>query len=76
LEDGGLLLHGNTAVFRFLPDHPIPPPTSRFPLNPQSPRYPLLVAGIDENNYNPDFDWSRYLPTSVPLDRQEHDKEA
>ncbi|KAG6918313.1 hypothetical protein DXG01_015405 [Tephrocybe rancida] len=74
LEEGNLLLHGNTAVFRFAPEHPLLQPTSRFPLKPQSPRYVLLVEGLEENNYNPDFDWSRYLPASVPLDRREHDK--
>ncbi|KAG6884678.1 hypothetical protein C0993_009021 [Termitomyces sp. T159_Od127] len=74
LEEGNLLSHGNTAVFRFAPEPPISPPTSRFPPNPKSPRFSLLVHGLDNKNYNPDFDWSRYLPTSVPLDRKEHDK--
>ncbi|GLB39659.1 putative fungal specific transcription factor [Lyophyllum shimeji] len=74
LEEGNLLLHGNTAVFRFAPEPVIPQVASRFPLNSQAPRYVLLVDGVDEQNYNPDFDWSRYLPASVPLDRKEHDK--
>ncbi|KAG6861013.1 hypothetical protein C0995_004866 [Termitomyces sp. Mi166 len=74
LEEGNLLLHGNTAVFRFAPERPMSPPTSRFPLNSKSPRYALLVEGLDDKNYNPDFDWSRYLPASVPLDRKEHDR--
>ncbi|KAG5351844.1 hypothetical protein C0989_004734 [Termitomyces sp. Mn162] len=74
LEEGNLLLHGNTAVFRFAPEPPTSPPPSRFPLDSKSPRYVLLVDGFDNKNYNPDFDWSRYLPTSVPLDRKEHDR--
>ncbi|KAG6831081.1 hypothetical protein H0H87_006197 [Tephrocybe sp. NHM501043] len=74
LEEGNLLMHGNTAVFRFAPEHSLAPPPSRFSLNSKSPRYVFLVDGIDENNYNPDFDWSRYLPASVPLDRKEHDR--
>ncbi|KAF5384224.1 hypothetical protein D9615_003446 [Tricholomella constricta] len=74
LEEGNLLLHGNTAIFRFAPEASTPQVLSRFPLNSQAPRYVLLVEGFDEQNYNPDFDWSRYLPTSVPLDRKEHDK--
>ncbi|KAG6887908.1 hypothetical protein C0992_010284 [Termitomyces sp. T32_za158] len=74
LDEGNLLLHGNTAVFRFAPELPISTSTSRFPPNPKSPRFALLVNSLDDKNYNPDFDWSRYLPTSVPLDRKEHDK--
>ncbi|KAG5644488.1 hypothetical protein DXG03_008315 [Asterophora parasitica] len=74
LDEGNLLLHGNTAVFRFAPEPSTPQVLSRFPLNSQAPRYVLLVEGIEEQNYNLDFDWSRYLPTSVPLDRKEHDK--
>ncbi|KAG5653175.1 hypothetical protein H0H81_001892 [Sphagnurus paluster] len=74
LEEGHLLLHGNTAVFRFAPEPTAPQVVSRFPLNSQAPRYVLLVEGLEDQTYNPDFDWSRYLPTSVPLDRTEHDK--
>lgn len=36
--------------------------------------YILLVEGADLSTYNPDFDWSRYLPTEVPMERQEHDR--
>ncbi|KAF8064999.1 hypothetical protein FPV67DRAFT_1671298 [Lyophyllum atratum] len=74
LEEGNLLLHGNTAVFRFAPEPRLPQLVSRFPLNSQAPRYVLLVDGLDQQNYNLDFDWSRFLPPSVPLDRTEHDK--
>jgi len=34
----------------------------------------LLVDGVDESNYNPDFDWSRHLPPEIFLERREHDK--
>jgi hypothetical protein len=36
--------------------------------------YVLLVDGVDTTGYDPDFDWSRYLPCEVPLKRREHDK--
>ncbi|RDB17161.1 Nitrogen assimilation transcription factor nirA [Hypsizygus marmoreus] len=75
LEEGNLLLHGNTAVFRFAPESaPIAPSASRFPHISESPKYVLLVDGVEDQSYNPDFDWSRYLPSSVPLGRREHDK--
>ncbi|KAG6819360.1 hypothetical protein H0H93_012543 [Arthromyces matolae] len=74
LEEGNLLLHGNTAVFRFAPERPLSPPRSRFPSNSKALRYVLLVDGADDTGYNPDFDWSRYLPATVPLDRKEHDR--
>ncbi|KAJ7277435.1 hypothetical protein C8J57DRAFT_1309251 [Mycena rebaudengoi] len=73
LEDRDLLLHGITAPFRFAT-------TPRSPVS-QSPEsldnteaYVLMVDGVDEIHYKPDFDWSRYLPAQVPLDRREHDK--
>lgn len=71
-------MHGNTAVFRFAPEIPISIPASgsRFPdENPQA-RYLLLVEGTDEAHYNPDLDWSRYLPSAVLLSRNEHDRYA
>ncbi|KAJ7151924.1 fungal-specific transcription factor domain-containing protein [Mycena crocata] len=74
LEERDLLLHGITAPFRFgttLPDGP-----SRFPeiIENPSDSYVLMVEGVDEAHYNPDFNWSRYLPSQVPLDRREHDR--
>jgi hypothetical protein len=39
-----------------------------------SETYILLVEGADLSTYNPDFDWSRYLPVEVPMERVEHDK--
>lgn len=65
-------------MFRFAPEIPISISSSgsRFPdENPQA-RYLLLVEGVDETYYNPDFDWSRYLPGAVPLSRSEHDRYA
>ncbi|KAF8241145.1 hypothetical protein L208DRAFT_1420221 [Tricholoma matsutake] len=75
-EEGGLFLHGNTAVFRFAPEIPISLPSShsRFPAGNSQARYVLLVEGADETYYDPDLDWSRYLPSAVPLSRSEHDR--
>ncbi|KAJ7116214.1 hypothetical protein C8R43DRAFT_1242292 [Mycena crocata] len=74
LEDRDLFLHGITAPFRFATKHPGHP--SRFPeiIENPSASYVLMVDGIDEAHYDPDFDWSRYLPSQVPLDRREHDR--
>ncbi|KAF9460391.1 hypothetical protein BDZ94DRAFT_1266118 [Collybia nuda] len=76
LSEGNLLLHGNTAIFRFAPPTPVESSNTLFPSLGENPnaRYVLLVNGADETQYNPDFDWSRFLPTNVPLDRVEHDK--
>ena len=73
-EGGFLHCYGNTAPFRFNTNEP--PQSSRFPAIAQNPeeRYVLLVDDSTEDSYNPDFDWSRYLPTAVPLDRKSHDK--
>lgn len=78
LEENGLVHHyGNTAVFRF--ENIEPPraaPPSRFPALAQNPdaTYVLLTDGVPDDHYNPDFDWSRHLPSIVPLDRRSHDK--
>ncbi|EDR01153.1 uncharacterized protein LACBIDRAFT_312485 [Laccaria bicolor S238N-H82] len=77
LEEGGFLLaHGNTAVFRFVQ---VPLPVegpSRFPAIAENPdaTYILLADGVDDSHYNPNFDWSRHLPSNVLLDRRSHDK--
>jgi hypothetical protein len=34
----------------------------------------LLVDDVDVSHYNPDFDWSRHLPSNVHLDRKSHDE--
>ena len=49
---------------------------SRFPALAENPddTYVLLVDGVQSNHYNPTLDWSRHLPSSVPLDRPSHDK--
>ena len=52
---------------------------SRFPALAENPddTYVLLVDGVqssDSSHYNPTLDWSRHLPSNVPLDRPSHDK--
>lgn len=51
---------------------------SRFPeiIENHKQCYVLMVEGGDQSHYNPNFDWSRYLPTAVPLDRREHDRQV
>ncbi|KAE9402722.1 hypothetical protein BT96DRAFT_918021 [Gymnopus androsaceus JB14] len=74
LDDGDLVFYGNAAPFRFaktLPKHVSIIPDVEIDL---SARYMLMVEGADQTHYNPDFDWSRYLPSQVPLDRKEHDR--
>ena len=72
LEADDLQLYGPTSIFRLAPK----PPISRFPdiAEITSETYILLVEGAGLSTYNPDFDWSRYLPVEVPMERQEHDK--
>ncbi|EAU83894.2 hypothetical protein CC1G_11988 [Coprinopsis cinerea okayama7 len=75
LEEGSLMTFGSTSVFRFRPVvlNNVP---SRFPAIMENPKdtYVLLVEGVDRSCYNPNFDWARYLPSVVPLDRMQHDK--
>ena len=49
---------------------------SRFPALAENPddTYVLLVDGAHESHYNPSLDWSRNLPSNVPLDRPTHDR--
>ncbi|KAF8152932.1 hypothetical protein B0H34DRAFT_677166 [Crassisporium funariophilum] len=78
IEEGGQILHHEiTSPFRF--DHPESfQQASRFPALADNPdaTYVLMVDGVKESdrNYNPDFDWSRHLPSAVPLDRRSHDR--
>lgn len=68
------MFYGNAAPFRFanaLPKHVSIIPDVELDL---SARYMLMVEGADQTHYNPDFDWSRYLPSQVPLKREEHDR--
>ncbi|KAF9453398.1 hypothetical protein P691DRAFT_755650 [Macrolepiota fuliginosa MF-IS2] len=77
LNEGGLLLHGATAPFRYISEpERLPPPVPRLWTISENPDecYILLVGGADESHFNPNFDWSRYLPPEVHLDRREHDK--
>ncbi|KAJ3790104.1 fungal-specific transcription factor domain-containing protein [Lentinula aff. detonsa] len=77
LDERDLVLYGNVAPFRFantattLPKHIsiIPDVETDF-----GARYMLLVDGADQTYYDLKFDWSRYLPSQVPLDRKEHDR--
>ncbi|KAF9531094.1 fungal-specific transcription factor domain-containing protein [Crepidotus variabilis] len=73
LEDGGIH-YGPTAPFLY-GNIESPIQTSRFPAIVQNPQaiYVLIVDEAAEEHYNPDFDWSRHLPTMVPLDRRSHD---
>ncbi|TFK73146.1 hypothetical protein BDN72DRAFT_247733 [Pluteus cervinus] len=68
-----LFEYGNTAVFRFAPEVL---PVSRIPPVVEEPdqSYVLYVEGVDEAHINTTLDWSRYLPSSVPLTRREHDR--
>jgi hypothetical protein len=36
----------------------------------------LQLDGVDTSHVNFDFDWSRHLPSEVPLTRGEHDKQV
>ncbi|KIK68195.1 hypothetical protein GYMLUDRAFT_237288 [Collybiopsis luxurians FD-317 M1] len=75
LDERGLVLYGIAAPFRFANtnkfDHVSIIPDVELDLG---ARYMLMVEGADLAHYNPDFDWSRYLPPQVPLDRKEHDR--
>jgi hypothetical protein len=50
----------------------------RFPALAENPNdtYVLSVDGVqpETSHYNPALDWSRYLPSDIPLDRPTHDK--
>jgi hypothetical protein len=71
---GSLQLYGSTSIFQYSPKDPNV--KSRFPeiIENTNLCYVLLVPGVDDSHYNPDFDWARYLPPEVPLDRREHDR--
>ena len=49
---------------------------SRFPAIAENldATYVLLVDDVDDSHFNPNFDWSRHLPSNGPLDRRSHDK--
>ncbi|KAH9474420.1 Nitrogen assimilation transcription factor nit-4 [Psilocybe cubensis] len=75
IEEGRLIHHGRTSPFIFS-SVDVPPQPSRFPALASNPdaTYVLAVDGVNDEYCNPDFDWSRHLPTAVPLDRRSHDK--
>lgn len=64
------MLHGNTGIFRFAPISPTAHYGSQFPAIAENPD----VEEVDGNYLDPAFDWSRYLPHEVLLDRREHNK--
>ncbi|KAF6746001.1 fungal-specific transcription factor domain-containing protein [Ephemerocybe angulata] len=70
LWEGGtdLITYGSTSVFRMYPHE-----TQQSWRHPKD-KYDLLLDGGNGSNYDPDFDWSRHLPTTLPLNRREHDK--
>jgi hypothetical protein len=74
LGEQDLQLYGSTSIFQYAPQDP--DRRSRFPeiIEKTSQCYVLLVEGVDDSAYNPDFDWSRHLPPEVPIDRREHDR--
>ncbi|KAJ7720832.1 hypothetical protein B0H16DRAFT_1738664 [Mycena metata] len=71
-RSGGLLHQGITAPMRFTRKitAEVAPVTQA--LEDSNASYVLLVD--DSAGYDPNFDWSRYLPREVPLKRREHDK--
>jgi hypothetical protein len=72
-EGQDLQRYGKTSIFQYTPA--LPASHSRFPEIEDPTRcYVLLVEGVDQSKYNPDFEWSRHLPSTVELDRWEHDK--
>ncbi|KAF9078472.1 hypothetical protein BDP27DRAFT_1207043 [Rhodocollybia butyracea] len=77
LDERDLVFYGNAAPFRFanhsvaLHNHISIIPDVEIDLG---ARYMLMVEGADQTHYNPNFDWSRYLPQQVVLDRKEHDR--
>lgn len=70
------MFYGAAAPFRFAEVPVIR--NSRLPDIVDNPaaRYVLLLDGVDESYYDPYLEWSRYLPSSVGLDRREHDKQV
>ncbi|CAK5284862.1 unnamed protein product [Mycena citricolor] len=72
--------HGITAPFRFLADSidnpPAPPKSSQLSeKNAISHAADTYVFTLDgSNEFDPTFQWARYLPKEVPLSRQEHDR--
>ncbi|XP_006455146.1 hypothetical protein AGABI2DRAFT_209475, partial [Agaricus bisporus var. bisporus H97] len=75
-EEGGLLLHGATAPFRYISESMRPPMAPGLWALSGAPNesYTLLVDGSDEACFDPNFDWSRHLPPEVHMDRRGHDK--
>ncbi|KIY71692.1 hypothetical protein CYLTODRAFT_368800 [Cylindrobasidium torrendii FP15055 ss-10] len=74
LGDSDLFFYGIAAPWRFAETAEPAGIPSRFSKENINTRYILQLTDADAAHYRPDFDWSRYLPSIVPLDRKEHDK--
>lgn len=75
LEDSQLVFYGIAAPFRLDQTPAKSRATSRLPdIDDLKKSHVLQITDGDGSHYDPDFDWSRYLPSAVPLDRKEHDR--
>ncbi|KAK0469221.1 uncharacterized protein EV420DRAFT_15384 [Desarmillaria tabescens] len=75
LEDSQLVFYGIAAPFRLDQTPAKSRVTSRLPdVDDPKKSHVLQISDGDGNYYDPDFDWSRHLPSVVPLDRKEHDR--
>ncbi|KAF8624671.1 hypothetical protein AX17_007002 [Amanita inopinata Kibby_2008] len=71
-EAGNLFSYGNLAAFRFASEESTILQTS--PIDTPDKTYSLMIDGAHIPNQDYDFDWSRHLPSIVPLERGEHDR--
>ncbi|KAJ6625099.1 hypothetical protein B0H10DRAFT_654938 [Mycena sp. CBHHK59/15] len=71
---GGILRHGITTPYRFAPKPPNSESRAKDDVENPIASYKLLVDGADATDHDLNFDWSRYLPLEVPLNRKEHDR--
>ncbi|KIM40989.1 hypothetical protein M413DRAFT_157684 [Hebeloma cylindrosporum] len=76
VEEGGPIhYYGNTAPFRFdQPDIPVLLSRLSYIADNMDATYVLLVDGVSEDHCSPDLDWSRHLPSAIPLTRRSHDR--
>ncbi|KAJ7170905.1 hypothetical protein C8R43DRAFT_875329 [Mycena crocata] len=73
-KSGGLMRHGITTPMRFGTRTPEQVPRAVESVSSISnATYVLLLDGMDAD-YASECDWSRHLPTEVPLKRREHDR--
>ncbi|PBK66316.1 hypothetical protein ARMSODRAFT_1006080 [Armillaria solidipes] len=75
LEDSQLVFYGIAAPFRLDQTPAKSRVASRLPdVDDPKKSHVLQITDGDGSYYDPDFDWSRHLPSIVPLDRKEHDR--